>query len=74
MGFLDRAKEKADELARQAKPKAEQARAKAKPMAEKLRDRSGKAAKSLKDSADGFREGWRDDDETPPRRRPRPGP
>jgi hypothetical protein len=65
MGFLDRAKEKAEELAKQARPAAEQAKVKAKPMADKLRDRTGKAAKSLKDSAEGFRGGLRGDDDPP---------
>ena len=36
MSFLDKAKAKAEELAKQAKPKAEEMREKAKPMAEKI--------------------------------------
>lgn len=55
MGFLDRAKEKAEELAKQAKPMAEQAREKAKPMAEKVKDGSVKVAKSAKDKAEDLR-------------------
>lgn len=65
MGFLDRAKEKAEELAKQAKPAAERAKVKATPMAEKMRDRTGKAAQSLKDSAVGFRDGLNGDDKPP---------
>lgn len=74
MGFLDRAKQKAEELAKQAKPAAEQAKLKAKPMGEKVRDRSGKAAKALKETADGFREGLRGDEEPPSTAKPRPKP
>ena len=76
MGFLDRAREKAEELAKQAKPAAQQAREKAGPMvqqarekagpmAEKMREGTGRAAKNLKQSADSFREGYRGDKDKP---------
>ena len=48
MGFLDRAKEKADELAKQARPMAEQAKDKAGPMARQAKDKAGPMAKQAK--------------------------
>ena len=77
MGFLDRAKAKAEELAEKAKPAAENAREKAKPMAEKLKDRSVKAAGQLKETAENFREGLQGKDDEPggdTTGRPRPKP
>jgi hypothetical protein len=77
MGFLDKAKAKAEELAKQAKPAmqqakekagpmAAQAREKAKPMAEKMKDSAEQAAKKAKAKADEMRENRKTDDSPPP--------
>jgi hypothetical protein len=63
MSFLDRAKERAEELAKKAKPMAENAKEKAKPMAEKAKERAGQMAERAKESASGFRDGLHGDDD-----------
>jgi F0F1-type ATP synthase membrane subunit b/b' len=63
MSFLDRAKERAEELAKKAKPMAETAREKAKPMAEKAKEQAGRVAEKAKDSASSFRQGLHNDNE-----------
>jgi hypothetical protein len=63
MSFLDRAKERAEELAKKAKPMAENAVEKAKPMAEKAKEKAGQMAERAKESASGFRDGLHGDDD-----------
>jgi len=74
MGFLDRAKERAEELAKKAKPMAEDLSKKAKPAAENMREKAKPMAKTLgekasalaaqaKKSAEEFRGGLHGDDE-----------
>ncbi|WP_375500386.1 hypothetical protein [uncultured Jatrophihabitans sp.] len=76
MGFLDRMKDKTDELQKKAAPKLDELRVKAgpkveelqkkaAPLAEKAKDRAGKVAATAKESAQGLREGLRGDDEKP---------
>ena len=76
MGFLDRAKERAEELSKKAKPMAEDLSRKAKPAAENLREKAKPMAKSLgeraatlahqaKKSAEEFRGGLHGDDASP---------
>ena len=72
MGFMDRMKEraedlqkkavpKAQELREKAGPKAEELRVKAKPFAEKAKERAGEMAQNAKKSAQGFRDELKDD-------------
>ena len=65
MSFIDKAKAKLEEVAKDAKPKAEALREKAKPMAEKLQEKAGEALDSAKKSAEAFREGHSGKDEPP---------
>jgi hypothetical protein len=51
MSFMDRAKEKADELAKKAKPMADELAKKARPMAEDLAKKAKPAAEQLRERA-----------------------
>ena len=62
MGFLDKARAKAEELAKTAKPKAEEAKQKAGPLAEKMKAKAAEVGKSLKGSAENFRDGYKEGD------------
>ena len=62
MSFLDKAKAKLEDAAKNAKPMAEKLQERAKPMAEKAQARAGEAFDTLKKSAEGFREGLTKDD------------
>ena len=62
MSFLDKAKAKLEEAAKNAKPMAEKLQERAKPMAEKAQVKAGEAFESVKKSAEGFREGLTKDD------------
>ena len=62
MSFMDKAKAKLEEAAKNAKPMAEKMQERAKPMAAKAQAKAGEAMESLKKSAEGFREGLTKDD------------
>lgn len=62
MSFLDKAKAKLEDAAKNAKPMAEKLQERAKPMAEKAQSKAGEALDTLKKSAEGFREGLTKDD------------
>ena len=66
MGFLDKAKAKAEELAKQAKPAMQQAKEKAGPMADKMKEGAGQAAKKAKAKADEMRDNRKTDGTPPP--------
>ncbi len=76
MSFLDRMKDKTEELQKKAAPKIEELREKAGPkveelqkkagpLADKAKDRAGKMAATAKESAQGLREGLRGEDAKP---------
>jgi hypothetical protein len=77
MGFLDRARDRAEELSKKAKPMAEQLKERATPMAEKVKDKATPFAEKVKDkteqaaksaihTAAEFRQGLHGDDKPVP--------
>lgn len=62
MSFVDKAKAKLEEAAKNAKPMAEKMQERAKPMAEKMQAKAGEAFEQAKKSAESFRDGLQKDD------------